>query len=265
MRCFYQLLGAVGLSLCLSLPVGAAVMWTTASDGQALATIDSNTGAGTIIGPSNAVNAYAAAFAPNGTLYTITNYTSSTGRRLATFNTSTGQATPVSSNQLGAISQFLPLEITPAGTFYGGDWNGVFYTIIPATGVATAVGNMGFADVMDFALDNTGTLWATGQNQLWTVNPATGVGTFKATITGGPVYVMGIMFDSANQMFATDYNSSNSPLYKINTTTGVATGVGNTGFFQPHGGDFPIPEPASAGLLATAGAMVVLRRRRQQK
>lgn len=122
---------------------------------------------------------------------------------------------------------------------------------------------------MDFAFNQAGTLWAVGgASDLWTIDTATGVGTHITNITGTDGPVMGIMFDTDGTLHATDYTPS-SNLYRIDTTTGAATLVGNTGLAFSHGGDIAlngsIPEPSSvisAGIAGLVGVAVARRRRR---
>ena len=97
---------------------------------------------------------------------------------------------------------------------------------------------------MDLAFDSAGTMYATVGNRIWTVDTATGsstlLGTYSGIVSGS---VMGIMFDEHDTLFGTAYmGGANldfvSPLFNIDTASGVATVIGNTGFVNPHGGDY---------------------------
>jgi hypothetical protein len=168
------------------------------------------------------------------------------------------------------------LEVATDGTIYGGSWSffnpNDFFTINRTTGAATAIGSMGLSGVMDFAFDTTGTLWAVADNQLHTVNLATGAGSFVAAISGttGTGGVRGITFDANNNLFATTFDS-NSILYSVNPVTGAATTIGATGISFAHGGDIlapnAVPEPGSLLLLGSGvlGLMAKARRRKKQQ
>lgn len=240
--------GALAALALVFLGVGsghAANLYCTGGDGTQLVTVDQSNAASVVIGPS-ASGAYAAAFAPNGTLYGIMNWASASDR-LVTYNLATGAVTPVGG--LFGVEMMLALEIAGNGICYGGSWGTTsnFFSINLATGAPTLIGSTGFDGVMDFAFDSQGVLWAVNNFDLWTIDTSTGASTHKAAITGtGPV--MGIMFDALDVLYATDYTPSSS-LYTINTSTGAATLVGNTGLSFAHGGDFltggPTPTQAT--------------------
>lgn len=210
-------------------------IYSTHGDGTRLGTIDVVTGAGTDVGPFGTRQTWAAAFDPDGTLYTIFNGFTGPGATLASVDPLTGAITPIGSVGRNMIS----LEVSCDGTMYGVGYNDrVLYEIDKATGNATPVGLTGISFTMDLAFDSDGTLWSTVGNNLWMLDTTTGVPTFVASfsgILGGSV--MGIMFDDNDTLYATAY-VPNSPLYQIDIGTGAATPIGDTGFFFPHGGDF---------------------------
>jgi hypothetical protein len=131
---------------------------------------------------------------------------------------------------------------------------------------------------MDLAFDSQGTLWLVSGgddgNHLYTLNQATGEATRKSTITGVEeatelgAELMGIMFDEHDTLFGTAYYGANadfvSPLFSIDPASGVATVIGNTGFVNPHGGDYryAVPEPTSAVLSLLGCSICCLVRRR---
>jgi len=230
----------------------AATIYSTGSNGTQLVTIDTDTGIGTVVGPTGISDTYGAAFSPDGTLYTVTNSYSSSGR-LATFDLTTGAVTNVG-GALG-VADMMALEFASDGTLYAGSWStNSLYTIDTGTGAPTLIGSLGFSALMDFAFDSSGTLWATNSNALWTIDIATGAGTLVSNITGTNGSNMGIMFDDSDILYATEWIPSASPLYTVDTLTGVATVVGNTGINDLHGGDIlaSVPEPGSLLLLGSA-------------
>jgi hypothetical protein len=95
---------------------------------------------------------------------------------------------------------------------------------------------------MDFAFDSAGVMWATTANKLYTVDRSTGVSQHVAHITGvdpatgdPTTEIMGIMFDEQNVLYATAFIEG-SPLFTIDTTTGVATVLAEPRLSFPHGG-----------------------------
>lgn len=218
---------------------GAATIYSTGNDGTALITIDTNTGSGTLVGPSGFAETYAAAFTPDGTLWTIIN--GFANGQLATFNLTTGAATPVGT--AWGTTDVIALEADAAGNLYAAGFNGSFYQVNTVTGQLTLLGNLGFPLIMDMAFDNSGTLWAVAQtgpnnNDLYTVNPATGAGTLVCTLSGVNLD-MGLMVDPVtNIMYGTDYVFVSAFLYQIDPVACSATPVGTgIGFQAPHGGD----------------------------
>ena len=248
--------------LSLTSPLAQAdVFFSTFGDGAGLATVDQSTAASVPIGFSGFPGTYAAAFAPNGTLYTIVNWATN-ANQLATFNTTTGAATPVGAPF--GVPSMLALEVSNSGTIYGGSWGTTnnFFSINPTTGAPTVIGSTGMDFMMDFSFDSQGTLWAVNNaagNDLWTIDLTTGVATHVTSITGADGLIMGIMFDANDVLYATTYINSSS-LFTVDTTTGVATLVGNTGLFFAHGGDFQlavaaVPEPLSLAVWTVVGLL----------
>ncbi len=72
-------------------------LYTTGNDGNYLISIDSGTGAGTVVGPFGTYSTYAAAFTPDGTLWTIIYAYDSSLAQLATVDLGTGATTPIGS------------------------------------------------------------------------------------------------------------------------------------------------------------------------
>ncbi len=142
---------------------------------------------------------------------------------------------------------------------------------------------MGFLYIMDMAFDNSGTLWAVAEepsecltSDLYTINPATGAGTFVTSMIGIACEMMGLMVDPATGiMYGTIY-SDPSYLYQVNTSTGAITQIGTgLGIPYPHGGDIlpaaptptPVPTMTEWGMIifmvfAGLGSLYYLRRQR---
>jgi len=211
----------------------ADILHCTGDEGY-LVTVDQSNGAAVWIGPSG-LESTAAAWAPSGELYGIMNWGDASSQ-LMTYNLSTGAGAPV--GEPFGVSLMIALEISSNGTCYGGTWayGSNLFRIDLATGAATLIGSTGFDWLVDFAFDSRGVLWAVNPRDLWTIETNTGASIHQATITGtGPVG--GIMFDATDVLYAID-STPRSSLYTIDTSTGVATLVGNTRVFNARGGDF---------------------------
>ena len=244
--------GTYTLSLSTSASPGTMPTLSTTVNGNSMGNIDLMSGLGTVTGSMGASSAYAAAFDTDGskTLYTLIDGLSGNAR-LATVNLATGQATTVSGPGTG--TDMITLEVAEDGTMYGVGFNDrQLYRIDKATGVATAIGDTQISDTMDLAFDSSGTLWATVDNKLWTIDLTTGTSTLQTNISGiTSGSVMGIMFDATDTLFATAY-TGNSPFYKIDTASGVASVIANnTTLSSPHGGDILL------GMAATVGEITI--------
>lgn len=245
------------LALLWCAQASAEQLYSTGADGTALYTIDSNTGAGTLIGDFSFTGTYALALSPSGTLYGVSGgYGAGT---LDIVNPLTGASTHVGAST--GISDLMALKFGPDGVLYAASWStNMLYTMNPATGVATPVGSLGFSGIMDIAFDSSGQLYGLAQN-LYKINKTTGAGTLFTSLTDSSL--MGLTIDSSGRFLATDY-VSNSPLYQINTTTGALTSLGQTGISQPMAlTEQSVPEPGSTALLGLAGLLTMGRRRRK--
>ena len=265
--------------------VGAGEIYTSHARHKRLGTIDPTTGVGTDIGSFQQpdINFASGVFDNDGQYYSMGLLPGFTDSQLARVDTATGEATLIGE----PTGEFVvPLEVSDDGTMYtvGYYWPehlGVstnLFTVNKTDGQITAVGATGVTRPMDLAFDSQGTLWLVSGgdigNNLYTLNPATGEATLVSTITGVEeatepgAEVMGIMFDEHDTLFATAYYSTNpdfvSPLFSLDPASGVATVIGNTGFVNPHGGDYlsAVPEPTSAVLLLL-GCIICCRVRRR--
>jgi uncharacterized repeat protein (TIGR01451 family) len=112
------------------------------------------------------------------------------------------------------------------------DVNDQLYQIDLATGIATAIGPVGFTDVEGLSFDCAGNLFGVDDvtDQLISINPATGAGTAVGLLGIGGVGIendFGLAFDFAgNARLSTDAPAN---FYSVNPATGAATLVGAQG------------------------------------
>lgn len=112
------------------------------------------------------------------------------------------------------------------------DVNDQLYQIDLATGIATAIGPVGFADVEGLAFNCAGVLYGVDDvtDQLITINPATGAGTAVGPLGIGGVGIendLGLAFDFAgNAWLSTDAPGN---FFSVNPATGGAALVGAQG------------------------------------
>jgi len=199
-------------------------------------------------------------FDVDGTMYTILNILafdpSLVQSQLARVDSQTGDLTtigfPVPFNTSGP-------EIDACGNMYvcgfqvdalGYVWgNSNLWRVDKATGQFNLVGDTGHTNWMDLAFDSGGTLWATKENELWTIDPGTGASTFVTEIFGVPdagaprfMEVMSIAFDKHDVLYGTAMtvyyeDPKGSPVMSIDVNSGVCTLKGYTLGLSNHGGD----------------------------
>ncbi len=117
----------------------------------------------------------------------------------------------------------------PIGYAIQSDGDDQLYSIDLATGVATAIGAVGFTDVEGLTFQpGTGVLFGVDDisDQLITIDLATGAGTAVGSL-GVTFTDMGLAFDAAGNLWmATDIPET---FYSIDPLTGAATAVGAQG------------------------------------
>jgi streptogramin lyase len=232
------------------------------ANGQFVVELDPVTGRAEVVGSPGFTSTYAAAFTPDGTLWTVTNAFTNGASQLARIDLNTGVATPVGAPDPSATGT-LALEADAAGNLYAANLgNGNLYRVDTALGTFTLIGSAG-TDVRDLDFDNTGVLWGSNfNNQLFTINTLTGARTVVTTITGVTGPVMSLMTDPlSGLLYASTWNSPTA-LYIVNRATGQATqvGPGLSPITQVVGGDFE-PLSVDRGHLVTVAAGVNITRR----
>lgn len=132
-------------------------------------------------------------------------------------------------------------------------FNGSFYHINPANGMATLVGNTGINTPLDMTMSATGDLWAANHaGSLYKINPSNGAATLMWSIVDDRG-LTSIQFDSLDNLYGVTAHLD--MLVKINISNGVVTNVGGPivrgdirGMaFLPES---YVPEPASLAMLA---------------
>jgi hypothetical protein len=247
--CVGQCADACGAQSCFDEDVGKKRCYctgflsllTTHGHGAFLGEIDVDTGLGSDIGPFGTNDTYAAALDPtDDSLYTMANGLSGNAE-LSRVDILTGDVTKIGD---GVGIDMIALEINKNdGTMYGVGFTDHFlYEIDITTGEkGDPIGDTGIWHLMDLAFDSNGTLYGTANDRfLWTIDTSTGESEFYGYIDGVEHgYIMGIMFDPDDLLYATAYAES-SPLYTVDRTTCPmqASIIGITNLHFPHGGDF---------------------------
>ena len=97
------------------------------------------------------------------------------------------------------------LAVSASGTLYGIDFGSDLYRIDPATGDATDIGPTGYA-VNGLVVSPTGTIYASGNDCLITIDPTTGAG----TLVGSPQYTSSgdLAFDASGDLYMTAIGTS---------------------------------------------------------
>ncbi len=212
--------------------------------------------AGAVVGKIGYPLSAALAFCPPGGIaYAVTNIFGepTTSPQLATLNLGTGAATLVGS-PLQQWQDVMALECSRSGILYavgGSDPTNQFseyntlYVVNRATGQLSRIGftgvNDGAGDDMFMALRFApdGTLYGANPSALFSIDPKTGLAT-KVVDFVGVSSVMGLAIDSDGKFYIADFVSQ-SRIYALDTTTGVATPILDTGLAFVHSIAFKTP------------------------
>jgi hypothetical protein len=263
----------VAAQLSLTFPHGGAIytapqagnIYTTYNLGQNLGVLNVITGQFREVGSyrlPEGTGLSATAFGPDGALYGMLQGFFERGgmSQLVLIDPRTGKVAPLGFyNPLNAVG----FDFAPDGTAYvagftnpdlGMEGDTILYSIDITTGQLTAIGDTGVERLMDFAFDSAGVMWATTANELYTIDPSTGTSQHVVSIKGvdtatndPAAEIMGIMFDEYDVLYATAFIEG-SPLFTIDTATGVATIEAEPGLSFPHGGAMKAQEVADGSV-----------------
>ena len=136
---------------------------------------------------------------------------------------------------------------------YAVGYDGILYSISPATGTQTAIGALGAEPnrILALATNSAGTVYGTGTaNELFTVNTATGAATLLGDITdiNGNVFGFGltaIAFGDDDTLYGIE--TLTDKLMTLDVNTRVATPVGTAAIGSDIRGLAFIPPPDSDG------------------
>jgi len=123
--------------------------------------------------------------------------------------------------------------------FHGPTLYGVSFSELlrldPETGVASAIGSIGF-QTNGLAVASDGTIYAaTTGGELVRVNPVTGAGTLVGSFGGGLTSSGDLAFDSNDVLYGALNSGGSVALASIDRGTGAATVIGSTGLGTLYG------------------------------
>ncbi len=217
-----------------------------------------------VIGPVGP-GALALAFCPSGGLvpYTIASPFDPNNAQLAILNLATGAAKLVGSSlPAGQTLDIMGMACSRNGTLYAigqfdtgnPDFNSL-YKVDRRTGQVTRIGSTGVLDpsdasgasgfLMALAFAPDGKLYGVNSaSTLFSIDPSSGAATKVADLYTAPatrlVGVMGLAIDGRGTFYVADWVPA-SRVYAVDTTTGLATPILNTGLAFVHNIAFRIP------------------------
>jgi hypothetical protein len=219
-------LGFLACFLCLASSVRAQLMLVDAST-DSLYTVDSSSGAATLVGPLGfSFNSIAGlAFDPNSrTLY----YSGLTGVGLHRLDLGTGKGT-----KIGNLAQNMPSLAYDADgdVLYGiSGATDSLYVVDPSNAALTLIGPLGVNIARNGAAYDAkdGCLYMINDSNgnLYCVNPDTGQATLIGPV-GGDLNINGLAVDSSGRLYGA--SGSTDSLYELSKETGTATLIGPLG------------------------------------
>jgi hypothetical protein len=279
----FKRLALVCVLLCLSARLASAqILYGTTGVNSAVSslyTVNTSTGATTLVGATGFSGIGSLSFSPGGVLFGVANGSS---RSLVTINLSTGVATL--KGPTGATANITDIAFRSDGVLFAADGGARLYTLNTTTGVATLIGTVSpsnnFGNGLAFNASNT--LYYADGSQLHTLNQATAAATLAGTLDFSAFPVgsnnnrfVGMKFNPTSgvlfgSVFSDFEPASASRLASISTFSGTitVTNIGVTGVIleavaiAPAG--VPVLPQWGTGVLAvlvTAVALWALRRR----
>lgn len=274
-------LGAALLSLVMMSAASAQTLYGVTGAGNtpsSLYTIDTATGAATLVGATGFSHVTALSFDPTtGMLYGHVSDTFGSGdTQLISINPLTGAGTLIGTTGI----QSPDMAFRSDGTLFawsefsdGGNQIDDLFVINKVTATATFVGESGTGtSSTGMAFDANGTLFLKPGNGLLTLDANTGVATNVGSldVNTGQLLNNSLAFNAANQGFSLSRFDGSSFLYSVDTTNLTATEIGDMGVAGMAALAFgvAVPEPATIVLIsgvALAGAAVGYRKVRKAR
>jgi WD40 repeat protein len=228
----------LGLFLISALASGQNTFYGATGAGGAassLYTINSTTGATTLVGAIGFNGVGSLAFSPAGTLYAIAgNSGSAVNHQLITINTTTGAGTLV--GLTGEADNITDISFRSDGVLFAMSGNAGLYSVSTTTGVATLLGTgPGIDSGGGLAFNSANTLFVASGDALNTVNQSNGAQSNVVTMTfvSGADSLIGMKFHpSSGTLYAAAFSLDSSPasqLVTVNTTTGAMASLGSNG------------------------------------
>jgi hypothetical protein len=271
MKNIMKILGAMVLAIGMLMPIQAgATLYVTDGTGTGLATVDTASGTGTVIGainPRTTEQLMCQAFTPDGTLWAY----DTAGGGFFTVNPATAALTPVGVVNPANIGCTALASDANGNLFMMSQASNQLYSVNKADGSTTVLGvvtNSGGAPmplgmpVYGLAFDSAGVLhviYNTGAaHALFTLDPATVITPIASfvLVTGIPGVFVNMTIDTVSGVaYAT--NHAGIELYTLNLTTGVGTLVGNTGLTPDTfalAATWPAPATGGGGCVLNAEA-----------
>jgi hypothetical protein len=152
-----------------------------------------------------------------------------TGNQLGTIDLQTGAFTQIGTMNgiAGGVTE--DLARLPRGLLYGSNANSELVLIDPVALTTSLVGVCGNS-IFGLAFRQDGTLFGCSGNTLYQINPNTGATTLVGDM-GVNSSIFDIKFDSGGHLYLVESSNlvENSTLYLVNTSTGQALQIGQSG------------------------------------